>query len=117
MEGTWAAQFVDALTPEVDEPVVVKYTHDCFYRTEMEPLLDRLRNAPGRKQNHRHRDRGARLCADCGDGIQRERLLRVRTHGVHSAERRKGNSASLLVIHRIWLSVQRSYDAIGSNTL
>jgi nicotinamidase-related amidase len=47
MEGTWAAQFVEALTSEVDEPVIVKYTHDCFYRTEMESVLDRLGRRPG----------------------------------------------------------------------
>lgn len=42
IEGTWGAEFVDELKPEADEPVVVKYTHDCFYRTEMESLLARL---------------------------------------------------------------------------
>ena len=30
MEGTWAGVFVDALRPEAGEPVIVKYTHDCF---------------------------------------------------------------------------------------
>ncbi|HEU4637418.1 MAG TPA: isochorismatase family protein, partial [Candidatus Binatia bacterium] len=33
--------------PERDEPVVVKYTHDCFYRTEMESVLERLEMRPG----------------------------------------------------------------------
>ena len=47
VEGTWGAQFVDQLKPAADEPVVVKYTHDCFYRTDMETLLDRLRLRPG----------------------------------------------------------------------
>jgi nicotinamidase-related amidase len=47
MEGTWAAEFVDALRPEAGEPVVVKYTHDCFYRTEMEQVLDDLGMRPG----------------------------------------------------------------------
>jgi len=47
VEGTWGAQFVDQLKPAADEPVVVKYTHDCFYRTDMEALLDRLRLRPG----------------------------------------------------------------------
>ncbi|MGE5059431.1 MAG: isochorismatase family cysteine hydrolase [Betaproteobacteria bacterium] len=47
VEGTWGAQFVAQLTPAADEPVVVKYTHDCFYRTDMEALLERLRLRPG----------------------------------------------------------------------
>jgi nicotinamidase-related amidase len=47
VEGTWGARFVDQLKPAADEPVVVKYTHDCFYRTDMEALLERLRLRPG----------------------------------------------------------------------
>jgi len=47
VEGTWGAQFVDQLKPAADEPVVVKYTHDCFYRTVMEALLERLRLRSG----------------------------------------------------------------------
>ena len=47
VEGTWGAEFIDPLKPASDEPVVVKYTHDCFYRTEMEPLLERLHFRPG----------------------------------------------------------------------
>jgi nicotinamidase-related amidase len=47
IEGTWGAEFVEELKPERDEPVVVKYTHDCFYRTEMESVLDRLEMRPG----------------------------------------------------------------------
>src|ERR1051325_23968 len=47
VEGTWGAEFIDDLKPASGEPVVVKYTHDCFYRTEMEALLERLRMRPG----------------------------------------------------------------------
>jgi len=47
VEGTWGAEFVDQLKPAAGEPVVVKYTHDCFYRTDMEALLERLRFRPG----------------------------------------------------------------------
>jgi nicotinamidase-related amidase len=47
IEGTWGAEFVEELKPERDEPVVVKYTHDCFYRTEMESVLERLGMRPG----------------------------------------------------------------------
>jgi nicotinamidase-related amidase len=47
VEGTWGAEFIDQLKPAADESVVVKYTHDCFYRTEMEVLVERLRFRPG----------------------------------------------------------------------
>jgi nicotinamidase-related amidase len=47
IEGTWAAEFIDALKPLPDEPVVVKYTHDCFYQTNMEALLKELGMKPG----------------------------------------------------------------------
>ncbi|HVO93886.1 MAG TPA: isochorismatase family cysteine hydrolase [Terriglobales bacterium] len=46
--GSWGAEFIDALKPLPDEPVVVKYTHDCFYKTDMEALLDRLQLKPGK---------------------------------------------------------------------
>ena len=47
LEGTWDAEFIEALKPAPDEPVVVKYTHDCFYQTEMERTLERLGIRPG----------------------------------------------------------------------
>jgi nicotinamidase-related amidase len=47
LEGTWSAEFIDALKPLPDEPVVVKYTHDCFYQTNMEALLEQLGMKPG----------------------------------------------------------------------
>ena len=47
LEGTWDAEFIDALKPAPDEPVVVKYTHDCFYQTNMEETLKRLDVRPG----------------------------------------------------------------------
>jgi len=47
VEGTWGAEFIDELKPQAGESVVVKYTHDCFYRTDMESLLERLRLRPG----------------------------------------------------------------------
>jgi nicotinamidase-related amidase len=47
IEGTWGAEFVDELKPRADEPVVVKYTHDCFYRTDMEAVLEKLGARPG----------------------------------------------------------------------
>lgn len=47
IEGTWGAEFIDALKPLPDEPVVVKYTHDCFYETNMTELLKQLGMKPG----------------------------------------------------------------------
>jgi len=42
LEGSWGAQLIDELKPAEDEPLIVKHTHDCFYQTEMESLLNRL---------------------------------------------------------------------------
>ncbi|HLN88366.1 MAG TPA: isochorismatase family cysteine hydrolase [Candidatus Limnocylindrales bacterium] len=47
LEGTWDAEFIDALKPAADEPVVVKHTHDCFYQTNMAECLQRLGIRPG----------------------------------------------------------------------
>ncbi len=46
LKGTWSAQLIDELTPKEGEPVVEKHTHDCFYRTEMDPLLEKLKISP-----------------------------------------------------------------------
>jgi nicotinamidase-related amidase len=46
IEGSWGAEFIDALKPQPDEPVVVKYTHDCFYQTNLEALLKQLGMKP-----------------------------------------------------------------------
>ena len=47
LEGTWGAEFIEALKPLPDEPVVVKYTHDCFYKTNLEELLAQFELKPG----------------------------------------------------------------------
>jgi nicotinamidase-related amidase len=47
LEGSWGAALIDELKPAVDEPLIVKRTHDCFYQTEMESLLKRLGTRPG----------------------------------------------------------------------
>ncbi len=47
LEGTWASKFIDELKPAPDEPVIVKYTHDCFCHTEMESVIERLSMRPG----------------------------------------------------------------------
>jgi nicotinamidase-related amidase len=46
LKGAWGAQFVEELTPEEGEPVIEKHTHDCFYKTEMDSLLERLAIRP-----------------------------------------------------------------------
>lgn len=47
LEGTWDAEFIDALKPAPGEPVVVKYTHDSFYQTNLAEWLERLDIRPG----------------------------------------------------------------------
>lgn len=47
LEGSWGAELIDELKPAADEPVIVKRTHDCFYQTEMDSLLERLRMRSG----------------------------------------------------------------------
>jgi nicotinamidase-related amidase len=42
LEGSWGAEIIDELKPAAGEPLIVKRTHDCFYRTEMDVLLERL---------------------------------------------------------------------------
>jgi nicotinamidase-related amidase len=42
LEGTWGADLIDELKPSAGERLVVKRTHDCFYNTEMDALLERL---------------------------------------------------------------------------
>ena len=50
LEGSWGAELIDELKPAPDEPLVVKRTHDCFYRTEMDSLLEQLELRPGEGQ-------------------------------------------------------------------
>jgi nicotinamidase-related amidase len=47
LEGSWGAALIDELKPAADEPLIVKHTHDCFYQTEMDSLLERLGMRPG----------------------------------------------------------------------
>jgi len=47
LEGTWGAEIIDELKPAPDEPLIVKHTHDCFYRTEMDSLLEQMELRPG----------------------------------------------------------------------
>ncbi len=46
LEGTWGARLIEELRPKAGEPVIEKHTHDCFYKTELDPLLERLTIRP-----------------------------------------------------------------------
>lgn len=46
LRNTWGANYIDELAADEGEPVVEKNTHDCFYSTELDPLLARLRILP-----------------------------------------------------------------------
>lgn len=41
-EGNTGVQFIEELTPGADDIIVKKHTHDCFYHTDMEQVLQRL---------------------------------------------------------------------------
>jgi nicotinamidase-related amidase len=49
LKGSWGAELIDELKPAEDEPLIVKHTHDCFYQTKMDSLLEKngLRPAEG----------------------------------------------------------------------
>ncbi|MBW2030246.1 MAG: cysteine hydrolase [Deltaproteobacteria bacterium] len=40
LKGTWASSFIEEISPRDGEPVVEKHTHDCFYNTAMDRLLE-----------------------------------------------------------------------------
>jgi nicotinamidase-related amidase len=47
LEGTWGSALIEELKPAADEPLIVKHTHDCFYRTELDVLLEQMGLHPG----------------------------------------------------------------------
>jgi nicotinamidase-related amidase len=47
LEGSWGAELIDDLRPTADEPLIVKHTHDCFYRTGLDALLSEMDLPPG----------------------------------------------------------------------
>jgi nicotinamidase-related amidase len=47
LAGSWGAELIDELKPAADEPLIVKHTHDCFYRTQMDALLQQMNLQPG----------------------------------------------------------------------
>ena len=46
LKGSWGSQLIEELSPKAGDPVIEKNTHDCFYKTEMDPLLERLTIRP-----------------------------------------------------------------------
>jgi nicotinamidase-related amidase len=42
LRNTWGSAYIDELSPAGQEPVVEKQTHDCFHKTQMDPVLERL---------------------------------------------------------------------------
>jgi nicotinamidase-related amidase len=46
IRDTWGSAYIEELRPQKEEPVVEKETHDCFHKTKMDALLERLRIAP-----------------------------------------------------------------------
>ena len=48
LEGSAGVEFVDPLKPLAGEVIVQKTSHDCFYKTSMESVLERLDLRPCR---------------------------------------------------------------------
>lgn len=46
LKNTWGSAFIEEAAPKEGEPVVEKNTHDCFYKTEMDNLLEKLKILP-----------------------------------------------------------------------
>ncbi len=46
LKGTWGSEFIEELSPRAGEPVIEKNTHDCFYRTRMDDLLEKMSILP-----------------------------------------------------------------------
>ncbi|HEU5464765.1 MAG TPA: isochorismatase family cysteine hydrolase [Candidatus Binatia bacterium] len=47
LEGSWGAELIDELRPAANEPLIVKHTHDCFYRTGLDAMLSEMDLPPG----------------------------------------------------------------------
>lgn len=46
LRNTWGSTFIEEVFPKEGEPVVEKNTHDCFYKTELDNLLEKLKILP-----------------------------------------------------------------------
>ena len=46
LRNTWGSTFIEEVFPKEGEPVVEKNTHDCFYKTELDNLLEKLNILP-----------------------------------------------------------------------
>jgi nicotinamidase-related amidase len=40
--GSWDAEIIDAIKPHPDDVVVQKFSHDAFYKTDLDHVLERL---------------------------------------------------------------------------
>jgi isochorismate hydrolase len=85
LEGTWGSELIDELKPAADEPLIVKHTHDSFYRTELDAQSGADGTVPRRRAGDRDRHFHAQLCTKRGDGVQRPGFPRLCSDGLHSA--------------------------------
>ena len=46
LKNTWGSTLIDEVYPKAGEPIVEKNTHDCFYKTAMDNLLEKLKVLP-----------------------------------------------------------------------
>jgi len=85
LEGSWGVELIDELKPAADEPLIVKHTHDCFYRTEMDALLQQVELLPGEGRVIVTGNLHTKLCPERGDGVQRPGLPCLRSDGLHGS--------------------------------
>jgi len=46
LKNTWGSTYIEEVAPKEGEPIIEKNTHDCFYKTEMDNLLQQLKILP-----------------------------------------------------------------------
>lgn len=46
LKNTWGSAFIEEAAPKDGEAVIEKNTHDCFYQTEMDNILQQLKILP-----------------------------------------------------------------------
>jgi len=112
VEGTWGAEFIDQLKPAAGEPIVVKYTHDCFYRTDMEALLERLHFRPGEGRVIVTGIAALGCVSVRRNGLQHPRFLCLRACRHHDTTRSERKTSGIFAIHELRLSLQRDRHAL-----
>ncbi len=112
IENSPAVEFVDDLRPLADEPVIKKYSHDCFYQTSDGRAVGKIRSAPVPGPHRGERNRLEQLRLSCGDGISHQKLYRSRPGGLYSCQpaRRTAICAHSIPFARI--QFQRQRDAL-----